>query len=153
MEIILNETISSVGKAGDIVVVADGYARNYLLPKGKAIMAEKKNVALMDRRRNAILARAAKQREEFEARARLLEAMTLEIPVRVGEEDKLFGSVTSMDIARLIEEKGFAVDRKKIQLAEPIKALGEYEVPVKLAPEVTALLKINVVSEESEPEE
>lgn len=153
MEIILNETISSVGKAGDIVIVADGYARNYLLPKGKAIPAEKKNVALMERRRNAILARAAKQREEFEARAGQFEAMTIDIPVRVGEEDKLYGSVTSMDIARLIEEKGFDVDRKKIQLVEPIKALGEYEVPVKLAPEVTATLKVNVVPEDNETEE
>lgn len=153
MEIILNETVTSVGKAGDIVVVADGYARNYLLPKGKAIPAEKKNVALMERRRNAILARAAKQREEFEARARQFEAMTIEIPVRVGEEDKLYGSVTSMDIARMVEEKGFEVDRKKIQLAEPIKTLGEHEITVKLAPEVTAILKVNVIPDENESEE
>ena len=152
MEIILNESISSLGRAGDIVKVADGYARNYLLPKGKAILADKKNKALMERRINAILARAAKQREEFEALANRLEAMDIEIPVRVGEEGKLYGSVTSMDIARVVQENGYEIDRKKIQLPEAIKAVGEYEVPVRLAPEVTATLKVKVVPEES-PEE
>ncbi len=150
MEIILNETISSLGSAGDIVTVADGYARNYLLPQGKAILAEKKNVALMERRRAAILARAAKQREEFQALASQLESMDITIPVRVGEDDKLYGSVTSMDIARIIEENGYPIDRKKIQLPEAIKAVGEYEVPVKVAPEVTATLKVKVVQEETD---
>ena len=152
MEIILNETISSVGRAGDVVTVADGYARNYLLPQGKAILAEKKNVALMERRRNAILARAAKQHEEFAALANRLEVMDIVIPVRVGEDGKLYGSVTSMDIARVVEENGYSVDRKKIQLSEPIKAVGEYDVPVKVAPEVTATLKVNVVPDEAGPE-
>ncbi len=150
MEIILNETISSLGSAGDIVNVADGYARNYLLPKGKAIIAEKKNVALMERRRAAILARAAKQREEYKALANQLESLDITIPVRVGEDDKLYGSVTSMDIAKVVAEKGYEIDRKKIQLPEAIKATGEYDVPVKLAPEVTATLKVKVVPEEAE---
>ncbi len=153
MEIILNESIPSLGRAGDIVKVADGYARNYLLPKGKAILADKKNKALMERRINAILARAAKQREEFEALANRLEAMDIEIPVRVGEEGKLYGSVTSMDIARAVQENGYEIDRKKIQLSEAIKAVGEYEVPVRLAPEVTAILKVRVVPEESQEEQ
>jgi len=153
MEIILNETISSLGSAGDIVTVADGYARNYLLPKGKAILAEKKNVALMERRRAAILARAAKQHQEFQALASQLEAMDITIPVRVGEDGKLYGSVTSMDIARIIEENGYPIDRKKIQLPETIKATGEYEVTVKVAPEVAARLKVEVVPEEAAEEE
>jgi large subunit ribosomal protein L9 len=153
MEIILNETISSLGSAGDIVTVADGYARNYLLPKGKAILAEKKNVALMERRRAAILARAAKQREEFQALANQLESMDITIPVRVGEDDKLYGSVTSMDIAKVVEDKGYSIDRKKIQLPEAIKAVGEYEVPVRVAPEVTATLKVKVVPEEISEED
>ncbi len=147
MEVILNESISSLGKAGDIVKVADGYARNYLLPKGLAIVANRKNVTQLEKQRAAILERAAKMRQEFEALASKLEELDIEIPVKVGEEDKLYGSVTSMDIAEAVSKAGYDVDRKKIQLPEPIKALGEFEVPVKLSPDVTATLKVKVVAE------
>ncbi len=146
MEVILNESIESLGKAGDIVSVANGYARNYLLPKGLAITADKKNLTKIEKQREAILKRAAKMQEEYEALASQLAALDIEIPVKVGEEDKLYGSVTNLDIAKAVEEKGFQIDRKKILLGEPIKALGEYEVPVKLSPDVTATLKIKVVS-------
>ena len=146
MEVILNESIESLGKAGDIVKVADGYARNYLIPKGLAMIANKKNVVQLEKQRAAILERAAKLKEEFEALATQLEKLELEIPVKVGEEEKLYGSVTSMDIAKAVEEKGYSIDRKKIVLPEPIKALGEYEVPVKLSPDVTATLKVKVVA-------
>ncbi len=146
MEVILNESIESLGKAGDIVNVSDGYARNYLIPKGIAIVANKKNLVQIEKQRAAILERAAKVRQEYEALAEQLSKLDIEIPVKVGEEEKLYGSVTSMDIARAIEEKGYQVDRKKIVLPEPIKALGEYEIPVKLSPDVTATVKVRVVS-------
>ena len=146
MEVILNESIESLGKAGDIVNVSDGYARNYLIPKGIAIVANKKNLVQIEKQRAAILERAAKVRQEFEALAEQLSKLDIEIPVKVGEEEKLYGSVTSMDIAKAIEDKGYQVDRKKIVLPEPIKALGEYEIPVKLNPDVTATVKVRVVS-------
>ncbi len=147
MEVILNESIESLGKAGDIVNVADGYARNYLIPKGLAIVANKKNVVQLERQRAAILEKAAKIKEEYEALANQLAKLEIEIPVKVGEEEKLYGSVTSMDIAKAIEEKGYNVDRKKILLSEPIKALGEYDIDIKLSPDVTATVKVKVVPE------
>ncbi len=145
MEVILKETISSLGKAGDIVKVAPGYARNYLLPYGKAIMADPENVAQMERQRAAILERAAKELQELEALASQLDGVEVTLPARVGEEGKLYGSVTAMDIAKAVEEKGFALDKRKIQLAEPIRALGDYDVLVKLAPDLIATLKVHVV--------
>ncbi len=145
MEVILNESIESLGRAGDIVNVSNGYARNYLIPKGIAIVANKKNLVQIEKQRAAILERAAKVRQEFEALSEQLSKLDIEIPVKVGEEEKLYGSVTSMDIARAIEEKGYQVDRKKIVLPEPIKALGDYEIPVKLSPDVTASVKVKVV--------
>ena len=146
MEVILNESIENLGKAGDIVSVANGYARNYLLPKGIAIIADKRNLAKIERQREAILKRAAKMKEEYEALASQLAGLDIEIPVKVGEEGKLYGSVTNLDIARAIGEKGFEIDRKKILLEEPIKALGEYEVPVKLSTDVTASVVVKVIA-------
>ncbi len=148
MEIILRESIASLGKAGDTVKVANGYARNYLLPKGKAIVANKKNLVQMERQRAAILKRAAKELQELEALASQLQSLDITIPVRVGEEDKMYGSVTSMDISKAIEEKGYSLDKRKIHLDEPIKTLGEHEVTVKLNPDVTAVLKVNVTAVE-----
>ena len=146
MEVILNESIESLGRAGDIVKVADGYARNYLIPKGLAMVANKKNVVQLEKQRAAILEKAAKIKQEFEALSEQLSKLEIEIPVKVGEEEKLYGSVTSMDIAKAIEEKGYTVDRKKIVLPEPIKALGEYEIPIKLSPDVTATVNVKVVA-------
>ncbi len=146
MEVILKESISSLGKAGDIVKVAGGYARNYLLPKGKAIVADRKNILQMERQRAAILKRAARELEELEALAHQLQSLDITIRVRVGEEDRMYGSVTSMDIAKAIEEQGYTVDRRKILLDEPIKALGEHEVTVKLSPEVTPAIRVKVVA-------
>ncbi len=146
MEVILNESIESLGKAGDIVKVADGYARNYLIPKGLAMIANRKNVVQLEKQRAAILEKAAKIKQEFEALSEQLSKLDIEIPVKVGEEEKLYGSVTSMDIAKAIEEKGYTVDRKKIVLPEPIKALGEYEIPIKLSPDVTATVNVKVVA-------
>ena len=149
MEIILKETIPSLGKAGDMVKVANGYARNFLLPKGKAIFANKKNMSQIERQQASILAKAAKEHDEFDALATKLGDLEISIPVRVGEMDRLYGSVTNLDIANAIESQGYSIDRKKIQLDEPIKALGEFEVPVKLSPDVKAIVKVNVVPQES----
>jgi len=114
VEIILQESIKTLGKAGDVVKVADGYARNYLLPRGLALVADKKNLTNLERQRNRILARAAKLREEYEALASQLQSMELVVPAKVGEGDRLYGSVTSMDIAELIAAKGYQVDKRKI---------------------------------------
>ena len=149
MEIILKETIPSLGKAGDMVKVANGYARNFLLPKGKAIFAEKKNIFQLERQQASILAKAAKEYDEFDALATKLGELEISIPVRVGEKDRLYGSVTNLDIANAIESQGYSIDRKKMQMDEPIKALGEFEIPVKLSPDVRAVIKVNVVSQES----
>ena len=149
MEIILKKTIPSLGKAGDIVKVANGYARNFLLPKGKAIFANKKNMFQIERQQASILAKAAKEYDEFDALATKLGDIEISIPVRVGEMDRLYGSVTNLDIANAIESQGYSIDRKKIQMDEPIKALGEFEVPVKLSPDVKAIVKVNVVPQES----
>ena len=149
MEIILKKTIPSLGKAGDMVKVANGYARNFLLPKGKAIFANKKNMSQIERQQASILAKAAKEHDEFDALATKLGDLEISIPVRVGEMDRLYGSVTNLDIANVIESQGYSIDRKKIQLDEPIKALGEFEIPIKLSPDVKALVKVNVVPQES----
>ena len=149
MEIILKETIPSLGKAGDMVKVANGYARNFLLPKGKAIFANKKNMSQIERQQASILAKAAKERDEFDALATKLGELEISIPVRVGEMDRLYGSVTNLDIANVIESQGYSIDRKKIQLDEPIKALGEFEVPIKLSPDVKVIVKVNVAPQES----
>jgi len=148
MEIILKETIPSLGKAGDMVKVANGYARNFLLPKGKAIFANKKNMSQIERQQASILTKAAKEHDEFDALATKLGELEISIPVRVGEMDRLYGSVTNLDIADAIESQGYSIDRKKIQLDEPIRALGEFEVPVKLSPDVKAIVKVNVVPQE-----
>lgn len=149
MEIILKETIPSLGNAGDMVKVANGYARNFLLPKGKAIFANKKNMSQIERQRASILTKAAKEHDEFDALATKLGELKISIPVRVGEKDRLYGSVTNLDIASAIESQGYSIDRKKIQIDEPIKALGEFDVQVKLSPDVRAVIKINVVSQDS----
>jgi len=149
MEVILKETIPSLGKAGDMVKVANGYARNFLLPKGKAIFAEKKNIYQLERQQASILAKAAKEHDEFDALAIKLGELKISIPVRVGEKDRLYGSVTNLDIANAIESQGYSIDRKKIQMDEPIKALGEFVVPIKLSTDVRATVKVNVVSQES----
>jgi len=145
MEVILRESIKALGKAGDVVKVANGYARNYLIPKQLAIHADKKNLKLLEGQRKRILSRAATLKNEFDALATKLSEIKLEIPMLVGEEGKLFGSVTSMDIEREITEKGYNIDRKKINLSEPIKAIGDYEIEIKLHSEVTAKVSLSVV--------
>ncbi len=145
MEVILRTHVPKLGKPGDVVRVKDGYARNYLIPKGLAIPANRKNLAAMERERQIILAKAERERKKHMSLAEKLEALTLTIPQRVIDEDRLYGSVSAQDIVSALEKEGFEISRKQVLLEAPIKTLGEYEVPIRISPEVTATLKINVV--------
>jgi large subunit ribosomal protein L9 len=146
MKLILKENIEHLGQIGDIVKVAPGYARNYLLPKGFAIEATDRNAKALE---HAMRQLAYKKNKNLEAAKNLiakLEALTIQLSHQAGEEGKLFGSVTNMEIASFLKDNGFEIDRKKIVLAEPIKQLGEYNVPVKIHPEIVATLKVTVVA-------
>ncbi|MBI5049166.1 MAG: 50S ribosomal protein L9 [Deltaproteobacteria bacterium] len=147
MEIILKKDAPSLGKLGNVVKVADGYARNYLIPHGIGLEATPKNLKLLEKEMKLWQKKAEKQREEAQQLAQEIEKLSLSFARKSGEEDKIFGSVTSLDIEEKIKESGIQIDRKKIHLEEPIKALGIFTVPVKLHPEVTASLKVCVVKE------
>lgn len=148
MKIILTQDIHELGLEGDIVDVAKGYARNYLIPKGIAMEATEQNMKLLQTKRKKIEAKRLHAKEEAEKVREKLAEMVITISQKVGEEEKLYGSVTSMDIAAHLEKEGVAIDRRKIVLDRPIKMLGEYEVPIKLYPEVTGNIKVVVTAEE-----
>jgi large subunit ribosomal protein L9 len=147
MEVILRDHVDNVGKRGDIVKVADGFARNYLLPRKLALEATDANKQWIARERKIAESREAEERVAAEAVADRLVALDLQIGRKVGDNDTLYGSVTNGDIADLLKQKGFDIDRRKILLPDPIRALGETHVPVKLHRDVTAQLKITVVKE------
>ena len=147
MEIILREDIENLGARGDVVRVAAGYARNFLLPKKKAVAATDSNRKIVEQERQAHLRKEAKQIGEAQELAKLVGAVTVTIARKAGENDQLFGSVTSKDLADALEKKGFSIDRRKIQLDEPIKSLGEFNIPVKLHRAVTVNLHVRVVRE------
>ncbi|OQX18338.1 MAG: 50S ribosomal protein L9 [Desulfobulbaceae bacterium A2] len=151
MEIILKENIDTLGLEGDLVNVKPGYARNFLLPRRKAVEATKGNLAQLERERAVIEARRLKQRQEAEGLAARLAGVTLTIARRVGEENKLFGSVTSSDIAEALAASGIELDRKLVHLTEPLKAIGEYVVQVKTGFQMTAPLTVQVVPEDMAP--
>ncbi len=144
MEVILKEDVNKLGNRGDVVKVADGYGRNYLLPGKLAIEATAANKAVIEQMKNSAVRKSAKEKTAAEALATQMNAVELVFERKVGENDHLFGSVTSGDIAQQLEEKGFTVDRRKISLEEPLKQLGEYHVPVKLHREVTSHVKVTV---------
>jgi large subunit ribosomal protein L9 len=148
MEVILREHVDNLGRRGDVVKVADGYARNYLLPRKLALAVTEANKRQIDRERKVADAREAEERQTAEAFGSRLAQIELTIARRVGETEALYGSVTSADIAAALAAKGLEVDRRKIQLDEPIKQLGEYTVPVRLHREVTGQVKLAVVKEE-----
>lgn len=148
MQVILREDIEKLGKIGDLVKVADGYARNYLVPSKKAIEATPKNVHAMDHAKKMVSDRLRKLKKEAAADADRMKGIAVTIKAKAGEENKLFGSVTSMDIAEAVRAQGVAIDKRKIVLDEPIKRLGEYSVPVKLHTDVVVELKVSVVAEE-----
>jgi len=150
MQLILTKDVANLGKAGELVTVKPGYGRNYLLPKGLAVTATTRNKARLEHDRTAIESRVKKELEVAGSLAERLNGMTLQFERLVGEEDKLFGSVTSRDITEQLEKAGLELDHRKIALDEPIKALGKYEVEVRLMPDVTATLKFWVVGKEKE---
>ena len=147
MEVILNKTIDNLGLEGDIVNVKPGYARNFLIPQKIALAVNKQNLARLQQEKEAIEARLEKERKEAEALSGKLTGITVEIARRVGEDDRLFGSVTSADIAEKLEAKGIAVDRKAIVLNEPIKSLGETKVVIKVGFQLTTVINVQVISE------
>jgi large subunit ribosomal protein L9 len=147
MEVILREHVDNLGKRGEIVKVADGYARNYLLPRKLALPATDANRKHVERERKIVETREAQEKGQAEAIAGRLAALEIIITRRVGETDQLYGSVTAADIADFLKEKGFEVDRRKIILPEPIRAIGDHAVPLKLHREVTVPLKVRVAKE------
>jgi len=147
MEVILRDEVDKLGHRGDVVKVADGYGRNYLLPRGLALPVTDANRATIERERKAHAAKAAKEKAEVETLAARLNGMRYVAPRKVGENDLLYGSVTSGDIAEFLKGKGIELDKRKVQLEEPIKKLGDHEVHIKLHPEVTATLKVLVSKE------
>jgi len=148
MEIILREDIEKLGIRGDVVKVAAGYARNFLLPRRLAVEATGSNKKIVEQERQAHLRRDAKVAEEAQALAQLLSAVTLTILRKAGENDHLFGSVTAADIGDALAAQKFTVDRRKIQLDEPIRTLGDFKVPVKLHRDVTAEVSVQVKRED-----
>ncbi len=147
MKVILREDVDKLGKAGEIVKVADGYGRNFLIPKQLAVPADVRNVRALEHDKRVIEARAKKARKAAESLAEKVAAVSLTLPARAGEEGKLFGAITSRDIAVALEKAGVPVDRKLVQLAEPIKQLGDYKVKVRLGAEIVPEISVSVVPE------
>jgi large subunit ribosomal protein L9 len=148
MKVILKEDIKSLGRAGEIVNVSDGYARNYLIPKGLALVADEKNIKAFEVQKKRLLEKIQKEKADLEAFARKLRDLTITIRAKAGEEGKLFGSITTMDISEALKREGFEIDRKRIQLSEPIKRLGEYRISVKLPHDINSEFQLRVVSED-----
>jgi large subunit ribosomal protein L9 len=148
MKVILSEDVETLGKVGDVINVSTGYARNFLLPRSLAVLATSKNLGEVEHKKRVIQHKLNKLLAEAQDYAKRLEALSLTIPQKVGEEDKLFGSVTNQTIQQALKEEGFEVDRKKIVLDEPIRKLGAYAVPLKLSQGVVANLRVTVVAEE-----
>lgn len=147
MRVVLKDDVKNIGKMGQIVDVADGYARNYLVPRGLAIEANTKNIRSLEHEKRIIQEKAKKIKDSTQDLSNKISAITLTIKARAGEEGKLFGSVTTMDIAELLKNEGIGIDKKKISLDEPIKRLGSYIVNIKLHPEISAQLNVQVVQE------
>lgn len=150
MQIILLKEMENLGDVGDLVDVKAGYARNFLVPRGFAIKATKANIARIDEEREHLVAAAARELDRATALAGDIEGQSLNFPVKAGEDGRLFGSVSTADIAAALADKGVEVDRRDIQLAEPIKQLGTYKVPVRLSAEVQPEVTVWVVAEEDE---
>src|SRR5215475_8707812 len=147
MEIILRETIDNLGRAGQTVKVADGYARNYLLPRKLAYPATPGNLKVIEFERQSLLRKEAKQKEDADKLAQILEGVEITIRRKVGEQDTLYGSVTNSDVADELEKKGFQIEKRKIHMEDHIKTLGEFSIPVRLFKDVTAHVKLKVEAE------
>lgn len=150
MEVILKEDVAHLGSRGEVVTVAEGYGRNYLLPKKLAVKATAANKAVIEQMKASALRKTAKEKADAELLAKQFEGVSLLFTRKAGENDALFGSVTSADIAHELEGRGFNVDRRKIDMAQPLKALGEFDVPLKLHKDVTVHIKVAVTKEATE---
>ena len=150
MEVILKEDVPKLGSRGDVVKVAEGFGRNYLLPRRLAIQATSANKKVIEQMKAAALRRSAKEKAQAEELAKQFDGVSVSFARRSGEHDQLFGSVTSSDIGEALSKKGFDVDRRKIQLHEPLKTLGEFTVPLKLHKDVTTHLKVLIEKEAAE---
>jgi len=144
MEVILQEDVPKLGEMGDVVRVKDGYARNFLFPRGLAVEANRRNLGILEHQRRLVAAKVDRQRKVGEALARQLAAVTLTVSARAGEEGRLFGSVTNMDIERLLSERGFPIERRRILLEAPIKTLGTYTVPIQVARDLQTAITVTV---------
>jgi large subunit ribosomal protein L9 len=147
MEIILREDVEKLGRRGEIVKVAEGYGRNYLLPRGLAMAVNTANKAMIEKERKAWELKLAKEKAEWQAVADRIGGLRFVAPRKVGENEQLYGSVTSGDVAEFLKAKGVEIDKRKVQLEEPIKKLGDHEVKIKLHPDVVASLKLLVSKE------
>jgi len=147
MELILKQPVEKLGNIGERVKVSNGYARNYLIPKGLAIEATKQNIAALEREQNLIEQRKKKKLMSAEKIANKIRSLSCVLKRQAGEQDKLFGSVTSIDIADFLKGQGVEIDRKKIQLEEPIRTLGTQRVPIKVHPDITVELKVKIQKE------
>lgn len=148
MEVILKEDVANVGKIGELVRVRDGYARNYLLPRGLVLLANKKNLKTFEHHKKVVADQKQKITREAQSVGQSIRAVSLTIRMRVGEEGKLFGSVTNIQIEKALKAQGLIVDRRKIQLEEPIKVAGDYEVPIRMTADLTVPLKVSVIPED-----
>jgi large subunit ribosomal protein L9 len=153
MEVILKEDVLKLGNRGDVVKVADGYGRNYLLPGKLAIEATAANKSVIEQMKHSAIRKLAKEKVEADELSKLLDAVELVFERKSGESDHLFGSVTSADIAGQLAEKGYTIDRRKIALDDPLRSLGEFHVPIKLHREVTSHVKVTVKGEPTEETE
>lgn len=147
MEVILKEDVNKLGQRGDVVKVTDGYGRNFLLPQKLAMEATAANKVVIEQMKQSAVRRSAKEKSEAELLVTQLNQVELVFERKVGENEHLFGSVTSSDIAHALEQKGYTIDRRKVQLDEPLKQLGEFHIPVKLHREVSAHIKVTVSAE------
>ena len=148
MEVILKEDVANVGKIGEVVRVRDGYARNYLLPRGLVLLANKKNLKTFEHHKKVVADQKQKITREAQSVGQSISAVSLTIRMRAGEEGKLFGSVTNIQIEKALKAQGLTVDRRKIQLEAPIKVAGDYEVPIRMTADLTVPLKVSVIPED-----
>jgi large subunit ribosomal protein L9 len=147
VKVILREAIPSLGAAGDLVGVKVGYARNYLLPQGKALLATESKIRQLEHHKRVVTERAARDLKDLQALRDRLQSLSLEVTARVGEEGKLFGSVTTANIAELLAEKGFSIDRRKIDLAESLREVGDHVVTIRLGGGLTAEVPLKISAE------
>ncbi len=148
MKVILQETMEGLGHLGDLLDVSDGFARNFLLPRRKALQANPRNIKALEHAKRITAEKAKKERSEFETLAKKISGVSLTISAKVGKDDKMFGSVTTKDLADGLAEHGFPVDRRKIHLDHPIKELGTFTIPVKVYRDVTASVAVHVIKKE-----